>query len=178
MRIWAVVLLLLGVTPQVPALQGTDDTAVVFEAVIREVALERVVAMEAGSLPAKSTLLVQTDLVPITPGYPTEIPAPPASGDPAVLQPWASELPLEFASASAIRAAFEAGGWKAIHEKWPSALCTVQFSAVRFQEAPERRAVVEVAVIWGELAAEAYLVDLRWRDGGWKVVSVLPGWIS
>lgn len=174
----AFALLALTGTPPPATLAAADEPAAVFEAAIRQVALDRVVAMAGGSLPAGRTLLVQTDLAPITSGYPTNLPPPSEAGDPVTLEPWASELPLQFASAAEIRAAFEAGGWQAIHEKWPSALCTIQLSAVRFQRDPERRALVEVAVIWGEVAAEGYLAELRWRDGRWKVVSILPGWIS
>lgn len=178
MRILTVVSLLLCAAPQATAQPAPGDSAAVFEAVIRQVFLERVVGVDGGPLPKGWMIQVLTDLAPLSPGYPAEIPLPPEGGDPVSLAPWTSELPLQFASVSEIQAAAETEGSKASHEARRTVLCTLQFSAVRFQIAPERRAVVEVALVWGAGDAEGFLVDLRWRDGGWKVVSTLPGWIA
>lgn len=174
----AFALLAFAATPPTATLAATDDLAAVLEAVIRQVVLARVVGVDGGPLPAGWTIRVQTDLAPISPGYPTEIPPPPEGGDPVALEPWTTELPLQFASATELRPAAEMEGSKAVHEAVRKVLCTVQFSAVRFQTAPERRAMVEVALVWGADDAEGCLVDLRWRDGSWRVVSILPGWIA
>jgi len=178
LRIWAAISLLLCAAPQATAQPAADGPVAVLEAVIRQVVLARVVGVDGGPLPAGWTIRVQTDLAPLSPGYPAEIPPPPEGGDPVALEPWTTELPLQFASATELRAAAEMEGSKAVHEAVRKVLCTVQFSAVRFQTAPERRAVVEVALVWGPDDAEGCLVDLRWRDGGWRVVSILPGWIA
>lgn len=178
MRIRALASLLLCAAPQTIAQPATGDSAAVFDAVVRQVVLAHVVGVDGGPLPAGWTIQVLTDLAPLSPGYPAEIPLPPEGGDPVSLAPWASELPLRFTSNSEILAAAETEGSKATLEARRTVLCTLQFSAVRFQIAPERRAVVEVGLIWGADDAQGFLVDLRWRDEAWKVVSILPGWIT